>query len=138
VPKEPFAGGPTNYQYDSARTPFRIGLDYCFSGEPRAKAYLDKVSRFFAGVGAAAVVDGYALNGMPQPDKDSPAGSPQSAVFLGSAAVGAQHDPMFQTFLDEAYARVATGQLLARSRYYNLSWTALTLFMLTGNLVEYR
>jgi hypothetical protein len=32
---------------------------------------------------------------------------------------------------------VATGELLARSTYYNHSWTTLSLLMLSGNLVEY-
>jgi hypothetical protein len=137
VPKSPSNGGATNYQYDSARTPFRIGQDYCYSGEPRAATYLAKVSSFFSGVGAGSIVDGYDLNGTPHPDPDSPSGSPQSAVFVGSAAVGAMHAPTFAPFIGDAYGRVATGELLARSRYYNLSWTTLTLLMLTGNLVEY-
>jgi hypothetical protein len=137
VPKSPNNGGATNYQYDSARTPFRIGQDYCYSGEPRAATYLAKVSSFFSGVGAGNIVDGYDLNGTPHPDPDSPSGSPQSAVFVGSAAVGAMHAPGFASFMGDAYGRVATGELLARSRYYNLSWTTLTLLMLTGNLVEY-
>ncbi|HEX6275020.1 MAG TPA: glycosyl hydrolase family 8 [Polyangiaceae bacterium] len=137
VPKSPNNGGATNYQYDSARTPFRVGQDFCYSGEPRAAAYLAKISSFFAGVGAANIVDGYDLNGMPHPDPDSPMGSPQSAVFVGSAAVGAMHAGTYSSFINDAYARVATGELLARSRYYNLSWTALSLLMLTGNLVEY-
>jgi endo-1,4-beta-D-glucanase Y len=137
VPKVPFDGGPTNYQYDSARVPFRIGLDYCYSGEPRAAAYLAKVSQFFAGVGAADIVDGYNLDGTEHPDPDSDPNGPQSAVFVGTASVGAMHDPTFQTLIDEGYELVATGELLARSRYYNLSWTVLTLLMLTGNLAEY-
>jgi hypothetical protein len=88
-------------------------------------------------VGAANIVDGYDLNGMPHPDPGTPAGSPQSAVFVGGAAVGAMHDAAFRSLVDAAYASVATGNLLARSRYYNLSWTALSLLMLTGNYVEY-
>lgn len=136
-PTVPFPGGLTNYQYDSARTPFRIGQDYAYSKEPRAYAYLAKVSSFFAGVGAAQIVDGYDLDGTPRPDPARPADDPQSAVFVGCAAVGAMHDPRYQAFIDEAYALVNTGELLARSRYYNLSWTVLSLLMLSGNLVEY-
>jgi hypothetical protein len=131
-------GDPPHYQYDSARVPFRIGQDYCYSGEPRAAAYLAKISAFFANIGAANIVDGYDLNGTPHPDADSDPNGPQSAVFVGSAAVGAMHDPAFQTLVDEAYALVATGELLARSTYYNHSWTGLTLLMLTGNLVEWQ
>jgi hypothetical protein len=47
------------------------------------------------------------------------------------------HAATYSSFIGDAYGRVATGELLARSRYYNLSWTTLTLLMLTGNLVEY-
>jgi Glycosyl hydrolases family 8 len=137
APKSPPNGSATNYQYDSARIPFRIGLDYCWHGEARAKAYLPKVTQFFAGIGASSIVDGYDLDGTPHPDPDSDPNGPQSAVFVGSAAVGAMHDATFQSFENDAYALVATGQLLSRSRYYNLSWTALTLAMLTGNLAEY-
>ena len=136
-PKVPYDNGPTNYQYDSARVPFRIGLDYCLNGEPRAAEYLAKISQFFSGVGAANIVDGYDLNGNEHPDADSDPNGPQSAVFVGSAAVGGMHASQFQTLVDEGYALVATGELLARSRYYNLSWTTLSLLMLTGNLVEY-
>jgi endo-1,4-beta-D-glucanase Y len=137
APKAPQNGGATNYQYDAARVPFRIGVDYCFNGDERAKAYLPKISQFFAGVGASKIVDGYDTNGTPHPDPDSDANGPQSAVFVGSGAVGAMRDAQFQSFENDAYALVATGQLLARSSYYNLSWTTLTLAMLTGNFVEY-
>jgi endo-1,4-beta-D-glucanase Y len=137
VPKVPFDGGPTHYQYDSARVPYRIGVDYCWNGDERAKTYLAKISQFFANIGASEIVDGYDLNGTPRPDVDSDPNGPQSAVFVGTAAVGAMHDASFQAFVDDANALVATGELLARSRYYNLSWTVLTLATLSGNLLEY-
>ncbi|HEY4103723.1 MAG TPA: hypothetical protein VGM44_07515, partial [Polyangiaceae bacterium] len=57
-------------------------------------------------------------------------------VFVGAAAVGAMHDARYQSFIDEAYARLCTGKLLARSRYYNHSWTVLSLLMLSGNLSD--
>jgi len=38
--------------------------------------------------------------------------------------------------VEAAYARVRTGQLLTRSRYYNHCWTVLSLLMLSGNLIE--
>ena len=56
-----------NYQYDACRTPFRIGLDACFSNEQRAVDYVEKTSGFFSGIGAAKIVDGYELNGNPKP-----------------------------------------------------------------------
>ena len=122
-----------NYQYDSCRTPFRIALDYCYFGEPRAKAYLAKTSSFFSQIGAYKIVDGYALNGTPQPAR--PGG--QSAAFVGPAGVGAMSDAIYQAFIDDAYANVATLNLLVGGTYYELSWTALSLLMMSGNLLDY-
>lgn len=129
---------PKHYQYDSCRTPFRIGLDYCHFGEPRAKEYLDKISGFFSGVGAANLVDGYELNGTPRPEFGGPSAKyPGSAAFIGPAAVGAMSDPAYGTFLNEAYERVATEELYVGGTYYDQSWTVLSLLALTGNFLDY-
>ena len=135
-PVEAFPGAMMNYQYDSARTPFRIAQDFALSEEPRARAYLAKISAFFAGIGADQIVDGYTLGGRPAPDPRSPPKNPGSAVFVGCAAAGAMHDARYEAFVSAAYARVRTGELLARSRYYNHCWTVLSTLMLTGNLSE--
>lgn len=136
TPVEAFPGAMQNYQYDSARMPFRIAQDWMLASDPRARAYLAKITRFFASVGADRIVDGYTLDGRPAPDPRSQPNNPGSAVFVGGAAAGAMHDRAYQGFLDAAYARVRTGELLARSRYYNHCWTVLSLLLLTGNLTE--
>jgi endo-1,4-beta-D-glucanase Y len=136
-PVEAFPGAMTNYQTDSARLPFRLGQDHAYHGDARARAYLTKVSAFFDGLGADQIGDGYTLSGLPAPDPRTVQPNPGSAVFVGCAAVGAQHDPRYQRFVDEAYARVRTGELLARSRYYNHCWTVLSLLMLSGNLLAF-
>jgi endo-1,4-beta-D-glucanase Y len=123
------SGKPTNYQLDSCRTPFRIAQDYCFFNEPRAKAYLAKISAFYTGVGAANIVDGYNLDGTPNPSHTT---VHQSAAFVGPAAVGAMSDPTFATLRDQAYAGVATLMELDGTTYYTESWTALSLVMLSG------
>jgi endo-1,4-beta-D-glucanase Y len=137
TPVEAFPGALTNYQYDSARTPFRIIQDYQVSRDPRSVRYLEAITSFFANVGAENIVDGYSTNGNPQPDPRAPRPNPGSAVFVGCAAAGAMFDPKYRTFLDAAYERVRTGNLLARSRYYNHCWTVLSLLMLTGNFVTF-
>lgn len=136
-PVAAFPGAMTNYQYDSARLPFRIGQDWAYHGDSRARAYLARTSAFFAGVGAAQIVDGYTLAGAPAPDPRAQTPNPGSAVFVGCAAVGAMHDEGYRAFVDAAYQRVASGQLLARSRYYNHCWTVLSLLMLSGNLLNF-
>ncbi|HWO09529.1 MAG TPA: glycosyl hydrolase family 8 [Polyangiaceae bacterium] len=136
TPVEAFPGAMQNYQYDSARTPFRLVQDWAVAKDARARAHLGKLSGFFASIGAPNIVDGYELDGRPAPDPKSPPGNPGSAVFVGCAAAGAMHDPRYASFLDAAYARVRTGKLLTRSRYYNQCWTVLSTLMLTGNLSE--
>lgn len=137
TPVEAFPGALTNYQYDSARLPFRIAQDWAASRDPRAREYLRRVSAFFARVGADQIVDGYTLSGEPAPDPRAARPNPGSAVFVGAAAVGAMHDPQYRPFIDACYARVRTGTLLARSRYYNHSWTVLSLLMLSGNFLDF-
>jgi hypothetical protein len=127
--------GATNYQYDSCRTPFRIGLDACWFGSAAARSYLAKVSGFFNGVGASKIVDGYGLDGTPQPTFAVDGG--QSAAFVGPAGVGAMSVPAYQSFVDQTYAAVATRKLLVGGTYYNESWTVLSLLMMTGNFLDY-
>lgn len=128
----PGQSAPTHYQYDSCRTPFRIGLDYCFNGDQRAYDYVQKTSTFFSNIGVANMTDGYELNGTPRPQF-----SGLSAAFVGPAGVGAMSDPKYQQFLDDAYDRLQTGELLVGGAYYDLSWTIISLLMMTGNFLDY-
>jgi endo-1,4-beta-D-glucanase Y len=128
-----YPGSPTNYQYDSCRTPFRIGLDYCLTGEPRARAYVAKTSQFFSAIGAKQIVDGYNLDGTPKPQY----GPGQSAAFVGPAVVGAMSDAAFSSFVQDGYDGVASLSLLVGGTYYDESWTVLSLLMLTGNFLDY-
>jgi endo-1,4-beta-D-glucanase Y len=138
---DPSMTTPFNYQYDSCRTPFRIALDWCWFGETRAQLYLQKTSTFFSGIGAANIVDGYDLNGNRKGQFFTGTGAPtlaqQSAAFLGPAGVGAMVSNTYQTFVNDSYTRVATGQLKIGGAYYDESWTALSLLMMTGNMLDY-
>jgi endo-1,4-beta-D-glucanase Y len=123
---------PTYHQLDSCRTPFRVAVDYCWNAEPRALAYLQKITGFYAGVGASNIVDGYDLNGTPHAQFVT-TGGPRAASFNGAAAVGAMATgATYATLRDDGYAGVATLTQLAGSTYYQESWTGLTLQMMTG------
>ncbi len=123
---------PTHYQYDSCRTPFRIGLDYCFHGEQRAYDYVQMTSGFFSGIGVANMTDGYELNGNPRPQFGG-----LSAAFVGPAGVGGMSDTAHQLFVDEAYEALSGLDLLVGGAYYDESWTVLALLMMTGNFLDY-
>jgi len=139
--------GPFNYQYDSCRTPFRLGIDWCWNGSKdgsitallkpsRAQAYVAKTSSFFSGVGASNIVDGYNLDGTPASGVHTTAQG-QSAAFVGPAGVGAMSSASYQAFLDAAYTRVKTRQLMIGGAYYDESWTVMSLLMMTGNFLDY-
>lgn len=124
---------PTHYQYDSCRTPFRIGLDYCFFSEPRALEYVTKTTGFFANIGAANIVDGYDLDGTPRPEF----GNGQSAAFVGPATVGGMYSADNASFLQEGYDQLKRLDLVVGGEYYDLSWTVISLLMMTGNFLDY-
>ncbi|MGB7811086.1 MAG: glycosyl hydrolase family 8, partial [Polyangia bacterium] len=126
---------PTNYQYDSCRTPFRIGLDYCWNGETRAKNYVANTSSFFSGIGATNMVDGYALNGNAQAQYQT--GSTQSSAFVGPAGVGAMSNSNYQGFVNDAYGVLITGKALVGGTYYDDSWMVMSLLMMTANFLDY-
>ncbi|MBN2192006.1 MAG: hypothetical protein JW751_04260 [Polyangiaceae bacterium] len=127
-----FDGAPTHFQNDSTRTPFRVGQDWCWFGEPRAKAYLDEIAAFYAGVGVANIENGYDLDGTPRPENDFPE---QAASFVGPAGVAFMSDPRWQAELDSAWSLVVTGDLMNGTIYYQTSWTALSLLMMSGEMV---
>lgn len=135
TPEEPFPYGPRHHQYDSARTPYRIAQDWIWHDEPRALEYCREAAAFFSHLGASGITDGFHLDGRPYPDPDSRVPT-DSAVFVGCAAAAASCDPTYSGFLDHCWDRLSSGTLLTRSRYYNLSWTALTLAFLSGAMVE--
>jgi endo-1,4-beta-D-glucanase Y len=120
---------PTNHQLDSCRTPFRLAQDACWYGEPRAKTYLAKISAFYQQIGADKIVNGYNLDGTPNPTNTT---VHQSAAFVGPAAVGAMSDAAFAVLRDEGYKGVATLMQLDGSLYYTESWTGLSLVFMNG------
>jgi endo-1,4-beta-D-glucanase Y len=125
----PNTSHPIHHQLDSCRTPFRLGQDYCWYGETRAKDYLAKINAFYQNIGAANIANGYDLDGTPHPTNPT---VNQSAAFVGTAGVGAMSDIAFAALRDGAYAGVATLKQLDGSTYYTESWTGLTLVMMNG------
>jgi endo-1,4-beta-D-glucanase Y len=125
-----------NYQYDSCRTPFRIGLDACWSTEQRAIDYVSKTSSFFGALGAAKVVDGYELNGSPKPQfPDKYSGL--SAAFIGPAGVGAMSSAANQSFVNDVWGLLKQNNMWCGGQYYDESWTMMSMLMMSGNFIDY-
>jgi endo-1,4-beta-D-glucanase Y len=141
-------GGTAQYQkdwynYDSCRTPFRIGLDACLVNansdyKDQAKSYVAKTSQFFAGIGAANIVDGYQINGTAKPEFGTSRGyQGRSAAFIGPAGVGAMHSSSYQTFVNDVWGLIRQNNLWCGGQYYDESWTMLTMLMMSGNFLDY-
>jgi endo-1,4-beta-D-glucanase Y len=128
-----------HYGYDACRTPWRIAMDYCETGEPRAKAYLDKIVGFFVAQAPTAInmlKDGYTVSG----------GNPSSTLgdysagmaFYGPAGVGAM-SAMQPEFVRRVWTglnnQTTSGAMNAAGvfTYYNASWGLLSLLALSGN-----
>jgi endo-1,4-beta-D-glucanase Y len=121
----------SHYSYDACRTPWRIAVDACWNGEPRAQAYLSRVSTFFGKQGATGIRDGYALDG-------APLGQSNALAFVGPAGAGALAGPA-SVLTRDAYTRVKAVTRLASGSgydYYNASWGVLSLLLMTGNLAD--
>jgi hypothetical protein len=115
-----------NYQYDSCR-PFRIAR--LVTSELRASLTRQEQQS----APRRLNIGRYSLAGAPQPANKTG----QSAAFIGPAGVGAMGAPAYQGFLDDAYRDVATLNLLVGGTYYELSWTVMSLLMMTGNFLDY-
>jgi endo-1,4-beta-D-glucanase Y len=128
-----WSAGPatnTNYGYDATRTPYRVALDACWSNDPRAKAFSQRIGAFFAGIGAANIVDGYSVTtGMPFSGN-------KNSTFVGPAGAAGMASNQAQLVAD-AYTRVAADARAANVSYYNRSWALFTVLLMTGNFVNF-
>jgi endo-1,4-beta-D-glucanase Y len=116
------------YGYDACRTPFRVALDYCETGEPRAKAYLDKVVKFFT---TAPNKDGFTVDGASPPSSTQLGKNPSNAAFKGPAAVGAMVGG-YSSSQSLWYTGLVNGGANP-SAYFPGSWGVLSLMALSGN-----
>jgi len=63
-------GGPNEYQADAARTPWRVAMDYQWTGDPRARDFLTSIGGFASGENLMRIRDRYTLAGLPaNPDE---------------------------------------------------------------------
>ncbi|MGD0676411.1 MAG: glycosyl hydrolase family 8 [Polyangiaceae bacterium] len=139
----------TEYQYDAHRTPWRVGIDYCWNGaggSGGASTYLAKVSSFFAGKAAAGIdnlYDEYTTAGLVCTGC-TPAAAPNSMSLIGTAAVGAMSGGTTNSaFVSAAWQFVLDGlnrgkpNLLATGNnyytYYNTTVGLLTALSMSGN-----
>jgi endo-1,4-beta-D-glucanase Y len=133
-------GSGPNFGYDACRTPFRIGIDYCWNGETRAKTYAGLIAGFYASKApngsVATINDGYTPAGA------NPSGAlgdyPAGMSFTGPGGVAAMASGQ-TAFRDLVYKTVwadttqGAMKISGTFTYYNASWGVLSLLAMTGN-----
>lgn len=115
------------YGYNACRWPWRIAMDYCFNGEPRAKAFLDKMGPFFNGIGATNVGDGYDVASGAQTTGN------HNMAFIGPAGVVGMAG--WQSLLDGAFTFGMNGA--GDNAYFTNSLRVVMMLMMSGNLLDY-
>ncbi|HWA74940.1 MAG TPA: glycosyl hydrolase family 8 [Polyangiaceae bacterium] len=118
--------GFQDYKYDACRTPWRIAMDYCFNGEPRALEYLQKIAPFFDKIGAGNIVDGYRVDG-------TAIGNVRNMAFIGPAGVAGM--VAHPSLLDGAF-NFGTMNGGGDQAYYPQSLRVITLLMMSGNFID--
>jgi len=115
------------YGYNACRMLWRMAMDYCFNGEPRAKAMLDKAGPFFSGIGASNIGDGYNVaNG-------SQTSGNRNMAFIGPAGVAGMAG--WQSLLDGAFT-FGMGSA-GDSAYFTNTLRVVMMLMMSGNLLDY-
>lgn len=115
-----------NYGYDSCRGPWRIAMDYCFNGEPRALTYLQLVGPFFNGIGASSIGDGYTTSG-------TQTSGNHNMAFIGTAGTAGMAG--WPNLLNGAFTFGVNGA--GDNAYFTNSLRVVTMLMMSGNLLDY-
>src|SRR5262249_10290317 len=107
----------------------RMAMDYCVNGEPRAKAYLDKIGAFFNGIGAVSNI-GDAYN----PANGAKVSANANMAFIGPAGISGMAG--FPTLLDNAFTYGASNNGGTVS-YFAQSLRVISMLTMSGNFVDY-
>lgn len=118
------------YVYNATRDPWRLATDFAMNGEPRARAAVGKLERWFrtsTGGSPWSIHAGYTLDGNPLPYS-----SYLSMAFVGPLAAGAIVDPENQQWLNDLWD-VMVQTPVGHEGYYEDSLKLLSMVVASGN-----
>jgi hypothetical protein len=139
-----------DYQYDSHRIPWRIGIDYCWNGSSTSGSggFLDKNSAYFSNIATTNALGQIGrIMDMYTPTGGSVSGSaPNSMSIVGTSGVGAMHSSAYASYANQAWQFVLdglnrgtldfkSGQASGYS-YYNSTIGLMTALMMSGNFYQ--
>jgi endoglucanase len=123
------------YGYDACRTPWRVGIDWCFNGSTDARAIVTLMATYYAGVGAANIRGPVALDGTTS-SAATPYANPE---FTGPAGIAGMVNASYQSFLDSALARTYS-QIQEESlspNYFGASVGLISMLVMSGQFANY-
>jgi endoglucanase len=129
-------GLSTNYGYDALRTPWRIALDYKWSGDPRAKAYLERLGalgREWREKGALAAV--YAHDGTVVDPLETAAAYGGAMGYFSVVEPDAARE-IFDQKLRFLYDQ-DTGEWREPLGYYDANWAWFGMALQSGLLTDF-
>jgi endoglucanase len=125
------------YGYDACRTPWRVGIDWCFSGSADAHGILAPMAAYFAGIGASAIRGPVGLDGTTS-SAAMPYANPE---FTGPAGIAGMVDTSAagQTFLDQTWTRTDSQvqQSAGSPNYFGASVGLISMLVMSGNFIDY-
>lgn len=117
-----------HYNWNACRVPWRLGIDYLLSGDPRALTALNKINawiRIKASNDPAAIVAGYRLNG-------NNIANYQSLAFTAPFAVAAMSNSINQSWLNALWSEIVATSF-SSEEYYASSLKLLVMIAVSGN-----
>jgi endo-1,4-beta-D-glucanase Y len=122
-----------NYYYDACRVPWRIGMDYIWYGDNRAKEINLKISNWLkssTGSDPTKIVAGYKITGEPLVGYSN-------AAFVGPFGVGSMVDESLQDWCNALFERLSRFGDGGAWGYYQDCLKMLTMLVMTGNFVNF-
>ncbi len=117
-----------HYYYNACRDPWRIGVEYLLSADPRAKTAADAINTWIrnkAGDNPAGIHAGYYLNGDDLPENDY-----TTMAFVAPLGVSAMVDANNQAWLNSLWNLVLSQPL---DGYYEDTLKLLAMLVMSGN-----
>jgi endoglucanase len=126
------------FGYDACRAPWRVGLDYCWSGATQASGFLAPMVAYFMRTSAS----GATVSNVKIPVSTSGGtGQNASGAITGPAAVAAMMSAGNQTFVNNSwtylYQLVNTATSPGNVNYFSGTLGLISMLALSGNFVDY-
>jgi endo-1,4-beta-D-glucanase Y len=123
------------FGFDACRAPWRVGLDYCWSGASSAKSFLTPMVNYFVQYpGAPKTIK------IPITPLSGGAGQYVSGAITGPAAIAAMMSASNQTYVDSSWTylySVVTNDTVGTPNYFSSTIGMISMLALSGNFIDY-